>query len=51
MCKLLHLIRVRDFLERITKITKKMQMMFDKNRTERFVRDRNAVTLGGITAA
>lgn len=47
-CKLLHCIRVRDFLERVTR---KMRMMFDKNRTERFVRDRNAVTLGCITPA
>ena len=48
MCKLLHFIMMRNFLE---KVTSRKRMMFDRNRTERFVRDRITVTLACITLA
>ena len=45
-CKLLHFKWMRNVLERATWIKR---MMFDTNRTERFVRDRIVVTLACIT--
>ena len=48
MCKLLRFIKVRNFLERVTR---KIRMMFYTNRPECFVRDWNTVTLGCITPA